>query len=607
VDASPVYRKDGLAVHPISWLHICDFHMRASDAWSQDVVLKAMCRHIEREREEGSLPDFILATGDLAFSGEVEEYKLAAPFFDAVSAASGVPKNRIYCIPGNHDIARDRQKMSFQGARNFIQSQNQVDLLLSAGEDLQTLLKREENYRKFQHAYFTGQERNRTADGLGYVSCIAIDDVRLGIIALDSAWLADGGQADHGKLLIGERQLINAMDLIAQYDCHIVVGMAHHPIHLLQDFDRRSVQSRIERSCQFFHCGHLHEPEAAPVGFSGSGCLRLAAGASFESRRYHNSYSFITLDLLRAKRTVKTIQYDPTSGAFSSAASQTYPIEITPAGTCSVGELAHAIKVYRTSLSPLAYYFAALLLDQKSELPIAQNSHVFGSFAVISTQPDDDFRRKTIEFMAFRNVLRVFYKRVPLSDLFARYGHAVGNYGAALQENCHAHPELMPRLTEQEKDAQAIAIPESQASFSHTVALLTELAEAREWDQLRAQAERHLDSTDGTLARQAKRMLALSFANSEKAADKAAATTLYRLLIQEGSAEVTDTGNLATLLIEASSFEEAQIAVLEGIEKFPGQAAGYLYQIGASIVEATGDKEFRKQLKAAVEAKGEHD
>jgi hypothetical protein len=64
-------------VRPICWLHISDIHMRACDAWSHDVVLKAMCEDIERQRTEGTAADFILATGDLAFSGKTEEYALA--------------------------------------------------------------------------------------------------------------------------------------------------------------------------------------------------------------------------------------------------------------------------------------------------------------------------------------------------------------------------------------------------------------------------------------------------------------------------------------------------------------------------------------------------
>lgn len=241
--------------------------MRTSDTWSQDVVLKAMCDQVAQQRAVVRKMDFILATGDLTFSGKADEYRLAADFFDALSTASGVAKECIFCIPGNHDIARERQQMCFLGARTSLQDQNRIDALLSPVEDLETLLKRQENYRHFQTSYFKAQDRTWTADGLGYVSCITTDDVRIVIVGLDSAWLAEGGVGDHGKLLIGERQVINALNLANTLDPHIVIAMAHHPFHLLQEFDRRPVQNRIERACRFFHCGHLHEPEAAIVGY----------------------------------------------------------------------------------------------------------------------------------------------------------------------------------------------------------------------------------------------------------------------------------------------------------------------------------------------------
>lgn len=597
-----------ILMRPIRWLQISDFHMRISDAWSQDVVLKAMCDDIARHCREGTSADFILATGDLVFSGKTDEYRLAAGFFNAVSKASGVGKERIFCIPGNHDVDRERQKLSFLGARNFIQSQNQIDLLLSPGEEMETLLKRQENYRNFQSSYFTEQERIWTADRLGYVSCIMIDDVRLAIVGLDSAWLAEGGPADHGKLLIGERQAINAFTLAGTFDPHIVIGMAHHPFHLLREFDRCPVQSRIERACHFFHCGHLHEPEARTVGYSGSGCLTLAAGASFETRQSHNTYSLVTLDLLRAQRRVKTVQYSPASGAFSFASSEEYRIEVTPSGTCSVAELAQAMKTYRASLSPFAHYLSALLLDQKSEIPIpAQNGHTFGSFAVLQVQPDSEIRRNTIEFMAFKNVLRVLYKRISLSDLFVMHGDAVGQYGATLEELCNAHPALRARLAEQESDAQTLASAGPREPFSHTGALLAELAATQDWGLLREQAERHLDSPDRTVAIQAKRMLALSLAHSEEPADKATAIDLYRSMTKGDSLEASDAGNIATLLIEAESFEEAKAIVLNGIETFAAKATEYFFQIGLKIVETSGDRKFRKQLEEAAQARGKRD
>ena len=102
--------------------------------------------------------------------------------------------------------------------------------------------------------------------------------------------------------------MINAIALAEESHPHIVIGMAHHPFHVLQDFDRRCVQARVEGSCLFFHCGHLHEPEAQATGFNSAGCLTLAAGASFETRLSHNAYSVVTLNLLQGKRGVRTVR-----------------------------------------------------------------------------------------------------------------------------------------------------------------------------------------------------------------------------------------------------------------------------------------------------------
>jgi hypothetical protein len=270
--------------------------------------------------------------------------------------------------------------MCFLGARSYTQSANQVDTLLSPGEDLNTLLTREENYRKFQSMYLAKQTRKPTPDGLGYASLIVVDDVRLAVVGLDSAWLAEGGASDHGKLLIGERQVIDALMLAQQLEPHLTIAMAHHPFHVLQDFDRRTTQRRIEQSCLFFHCGHLHEPEARTAGLHAAGCLTLAAGAAFETRQSQNSYTIATVDLLRGKRSARTLKYVPSEGRFKAEAEDEFPIEIPPAAACTVPELAAAMTAYRPSLSTWAHYLSALLLDQKGELPIpVDGGYIFGS------------------------------------------------------------------------------------------------------------------------------------------------------------------------------------------------------------------------------------
>ena len=370
-----------------------------------------------------------------------------------------MPKERIFCVAGNHDIDRTRQSMCFSGARAELYDSNQVDIILEGGDNLEALLLRQENYRRFQTSYFTCQERTQTTEGLGYVSRLKIEEIDLAIVGLDSAWLAEGGMNDHGKLLIGERQAINAIDLVWRENelPNIIIGMAHHPLHMLQEFDRHSVQKRIEDTFHFFHCGHLHEPETHTVGRGGSGCLTLTAGASFETRQSQNAYYVVKLDLLRAVRTVESFQYNPTKGTFSSASSNDHPIEVTPVGTCSVHELAMAMQAYSPVLAPWAHYLSALLLKHKAEFPIkVQNSYTFGSFDAYQGLEDSDLKHKTKEFMWFRNVLHARYRREPLTEIIVRHGNSVRQYGEALSAACENDPALRERIEAYEQDSQLL-------------------------------------------------------------------------------------------------------------------------------------------------------
>ena len=581
----------------ISWLHISDVHMRPQDEWAQNIVMRAMCEDIAAVRENG-VADFILVTGDLAYSGKAEEYVLVASFLNDLSKASGVSKDCVFCVPGNHDIDRERQTLCFRGARAALQDQNSTDAFLGSptAEDFQTLLQREENYRKFQHDYFSKQDRTPTDDGLAYVAQLTIDGVRIAIVGLDSAWLANGGGEDHTKLLIGERQVMNAFTLAneSEYPPHIVVAMGHHPLHLLQDFDRRPILDRIESDCHFYHCGHLHDPEERPMGQSPSGCLTLGAGASFHSRQSHNAYSIITLDLLAGERYVRTLQFNPSTGRFGSVTKQRYYIDVDPVGICSVREL--AVALYEHSEIPWAHYLAALILDKKAEIPVRSSTgHTFGSFALLESLPEVELRTKTIAFFAFRNALRVFYGRESLSEILRCQGDAVTEYSAILTALCESDPELRTRLDQQDEDARLMALVEPASTFEYTLDLFAELAAAGEWDLLREQSSRHLSSTDSSLASQAKRSLAVALAHSEDLHNRREAAALYKSLLATGLADPTDAVNLATLLFEIGDIEDAKAAVLSGTTRWP-EAATQLTQIGQRIVEATGDRDFRDQL-----------
>ena len=573
--------------------------MRESEIWSQDAVLAAMLNDIRRRVFEGIVFDFVLATGDLAFSGQETQYTLVEAFIDDLVAAIGLTRDKIFCVPGNHDVDRGRQTKCFAGARSTLQNESDIYSFLSSKEERETLLARQRGFQEFQERCFPTQVRHRTSDGLGYVSIIDVDEIRVAIIGLNSAWLAEGGALDHGRLLLGECQVTNGIEIVRQMDPQIVIGMAHHPFALLSEFDRLPTQRRIENTCHYFHCGHLHVPEASNVRTHyGRRCLTLAAGASFESRTAHNAYTVVTLDLLHAQTDVTFVRYEPTNGEFAFNSDLSYPHQIDAAATCDIDELAAALDTCCPTISDFSYYLAALLVEWAAEVPVPANGDVvFGTVSLLRQQPDSELKSATIEFFTVSNAVKLLYGRKPLEEIIAANSQPVARYGAALLDLSNIDTSLHAELVKRNESACMLAGVEAKTPFSHTLALLEELRDAAEWDRLRQQAERHIGLEDQVAAAHVKRMLALCLARSTERVDRNRALRLYQELADSPHKEAVDLASIAIMLSDDGNYESAAATVLHGVEVFPQSAASFV-EIGMKIVESTGDLNLRGQLMA---------
>ena len=337
------------------------------------------------------------------------------------------------------------------------------------------------------------------------------------------------------------------------------------------------------------------------AGIAGSGCLMLAAGASFDTRQFPNSFSIVKLDLLSGIRCVQVIRYDPRNATYSQVSSDEFQIEVTPIAICGVSELASGIMAYNPTLAPFAFYLAALILGKKTEIPIPinQSSHTFGSFDAMQSLGDVDLKRKTNQLMTFRNVLRVMYNRESLTDILTRHGDLIGEYGEVLTKECQIDSMLQERLEELNEDARSLDSTEPQGQFPHSLDMLEDLATSQEWTLLRQQAERFVGVSDPKIASQAKRMMALALANSDELSNRSEALRLYGALAECELAEFSDIGNLAILFMSIDCAKDAGDTVLKGIQMFPEKAT-YFEEIGQRVVGATGDRELRLRIEGAL-------
>jgi len=90
----------------VRWLHLSDFHFSRGEDYDANIVLEALLRDlpsIGKERE--FLPvDLVFVTGDIASSGNEREYELAAQFLHRLLCELDVSADRLYIVPGNHDV-----------------------------------------------------------------------------------------------------------------------------------------------------------------------------------------------------------------------------------------------------------------------------------------------------------------------------------------------------------------------------------------------------------------------------------------------------------------------------------------------------------------------
>jgi predicted MPP superfamily phosphohydrolase len=89
-------------------LHLSDIHFRGyQPPWDDDEDQRnELILDVRRLVDEGGVVDGIIVGGDIAFSGQPDEYAKARQWLESLVEASQCPESAVWMVPGNHDIDR---------------------------------------------------------------------------------------------------------------------------------------------------------------------------------------------------------------------------------------------------------------------------------------------------------------------------------------------------------------------------------------------------------------------------------------------------------------------------------------------------------------------
>lgn len=282
-------------------LHISDIHFKSPDcldplmdpdASIRTRMMRDLIAQVAKLGEVGAM----LIGGDVAFKGAKDEYETAWTWIQQLSQIAGCPKERIFVVPGNHDVDRDMIKKS-------VEIQNVQHAIASVGDD-----KREWKWSQQLGDAASGQKLfephaayNEFAAPLNcqiwpakpfwHQDVLLGGGVNLRLYGLTSTLLSgqEGKDDDPGDLYLSPRQTVldpvpNTLNLV----------MVHHPIDWLRDGD--PVDDALTSRAALHLFGHKHRQRAVME----ANYVRLGAGAVNPSRHekpYDPGYNLIRLEV----------------------------------------------------------------------------------------------------------------------------------------------------------------------------------------------------------------------------------------------------------------------------------------------------------------------
>jgi predicted MPP superfamily phosphohydrolase len=311
------------------WLHISDFHLKKGASYDRDRVLGSLIRSIPALLRRVGAIDFVVASGDIAFSGRKEEYDEATPFFDGVLQALQLEKSRLFVIPGNHDVDRTHNN----ALSRTLDTPQVADAYFSGESDLPHLALRQSAYSKWYDEYFSGVRKFAKRSSVCAKETLQIGDCEIEISLINSA-IFSADDNDHGKLLIGRRSVESAYAASLTNAKALRLTIIHHPLSWISMVESANVKATLRDNSDLILSGHLHETDIEQAqGVIGS-ALHLSAGASYQGSKWPNtalicSFDGTSVDALPIQfvdRPRDTWTIDPSIFPEESSFSRTYPL-----------------------------------------------------------------------------------------------------------------------------------------------------------------------------------------------------------------------------------------------------------------------------------------
>ena len=283
----------------LSILHISDFHFTRRRIRDQEIVVDALTKDLAGLCIGHRRPDIVMFTGDLVNAGGTDRHEEAYDFLlSRVSAATGCSDERIFIVPGNHDVAQAVVDSSRDVHLEWRSQSNDMAAINSLFEKnaFQDIAARKfAAYHELERYLSETMLKHRNV----FATVYHIDHLNVDIVVLNTSMLSTGGHkdlgADEGKLALPEYAVLDALKALTQDSYRIFT--THHPFEMLSESAARYLRGAIQEHAHLHVFGHRHDPLTVKMSSYKGELFSDQAGAVFTQRKNaYIGYSLIVVD-----------------------------------------------------------------------------------------------------------------------------------------------------------------------------------------------------------------------------------------------------------------------------------------------------------------------
>ena len=295
-----------------TFLHLSDLHYRPGWPEGMDLVWRAFCADLATQISHYNDAHLVFS-GDLVFAGGTENQYSAFATNIGAGLNSHFSRDRIICVPGNHDISQKalRSIATLQmGALAELTSETLFNDHVPQLSDmffrpkLRDYVAAEADFAKYGCC-------QTTLGGTGWDLANGIGVYCLNTALCSYAHSTDSQGAaisDKSKLMIDTRVM---QQWLQQTTSTIRILVMHHPIEWLTPWAKSELDRIIANDFLLVFSGHLHQATARFFSRGDNGVVAVSAPPLFTCKSDLLGYSFVTLDTETRNVEVQYRQWTP--------------------------------------------------------------------------------------------------------------------------------------------------------------------------------------------------------------------------------------------------------------------------------------------------------